>query len=241
MCTVTISTLKTQNSFVLTSNRDEAPGRETLPPMMYMEEGLKMAFPKDVLAGGTWLGVSERHRVICLLNGEFKKHERKLPYGKSRGIVVRDLLAAENFSEAAEVYDLSEVEPFTIVAVDWQQGLSFAEFVWDGSAKHYKPLSLKPHIWSSSPLYSPEMKELRNEWFNKLQEEQELTPEALLDFHFSAGEGDKERGVIMDRGFVKTRSVSQIIFSEGFVHFFYKDLATGEESELNFRMGDLKI
>lgn len=236
MCTVTITPLKSENSFVLTSNRDEAPGRETLPPKSYEVAGLKMIFPKDVLAGGTWLGVSERKRVICLLNGEFKKHKRKLPYGKSRGVVVKDLLAAEGFSKAAEAYDLTDVEPFTIVAADWQQGLFFAEFVWDGTKKHFKKLPLKPHIWSSSPLYSPEMKQLREQWFQKLQKEQELNPESLLNFHFSAGKEDKNTGVIMDRGFVKTKSVSQIVIFEGEGNFYYKDLETEEETELNLEI-----
>ena len=139
MCTVTVSPLNHPNSFVLTSNRDEAPGRETLPPKVYQEEGLKMAFPKDVLAGGTWLGVSEQKRVICLLNGEFKKHIRMLPYNKSRGVVVKELLAAINFSEAVAEIDLSEVEPFTIVAADWQQGLFFAEFV----LRNFRPVFFK--------------------------------------------------------------------------------------------------
>lgn len=236
MCTVTISPLKEGRSFVLTSNRDEAPGRETLPPKMYEIEGLKMAFPKDVLAGGTWLGISERKRVICLLNGEFKKHVRTLTYKKSRGVVVKDLLAAEDFFEATKNYDLSEVEPFTIVVADWHQGLFFAEFVWDGHQKHYKKLPLKPHIWSSSPLYSEEMKELRQKWFHDLQEKQDLSPEALLNFHFSAGKGDKNQGVIMDRGFVKTVSISQVIISEENLRFFYKDLAKQEETVLDLRI-----
>ena len=235
MCTVTIAPLFAENSFVLTSNRDEAPGRETLPPKIYSEAGLKIAFPKDVLAGGTWLGISERQRAICLLNGEFKKHERKLPYGKSRGVVVKDFLAAENFPEAAEVYDLSEVEPFTIVAADWQHELFFAELVWDGSKKHFKKLPLKPHIWSSSPLYSEEMKKLRESWFEELQHE-ELNPKSLLNFHFSAGEGDKDAGVIMDRGAVKTKSISQVVLVKGEVSFYYKDLETEEESDLNLKI-----
>ena len=234
MCTVTITPLKAENSFVLTSNRDEAPGRETLPPKLYEDEGLKMAFPKDVLAGGTWLGVSEQKRVICLLNGEFKKHVRKLPYGKSRGVVVKELLAAPDFPEAVEKIELSEVEPFTIVAASWQKDLLFAELVWDGRQKHYKELPLKPHIWSSSPLYSEEMKKLRETWFLELRQQQELTPEALLKFHFSAGKGDKNSGVIMDRGFVKTKSISQIVFFEGEVNFYYNDLETGKTSEINF-------
>ncbi|MCC8358285.1 NRDE family protein [Salinimicrobium sediminilitoris] len=236
MCTVSLTPLKGDKLFVLTSNRDEAPGRETLPPKMYEIEGLKMAFPKDVLAGGTWLGVSERKRVICLLNGEFKKHVRKLPYGKSRGVVVKDLLAAEDFTEAADAYDLSEVEPFTIVAADWQKELFYAEFVWDGSAKHFRRLSLKPHIWSSSPLYSAEMKQVREDWFSELQKQQELTPEALLNFHFSAGKGDKDKGVIMDRGFVKTKSISQITVFEGEVKLYYRDLEGGGETQLDLEI-----
>jgi hypothetical protein len=241
MCTVTITPLKGKNSFVLTSNRDEAPGRETLPPKMYDVENLKMAFPKDVIAGGTWLGISERSRVICLLNGGFERHDRKLPYGKSRGVVVKDLLAAEDFPEAVEAYELTEVEPFTIVAADWQNELRFFEFVWDGRDKHFKNLTLEPHIWSSSPLYSEDMKQLREYWFAKLQKEKELTPEVLLDFHFSAGKGDKERGVIMDRGFVKTMSISQVIISEEKVDFFYKDLATEEVSKMAFLGGNFRM
>ena len=235
MCTVTVTPLKAKNSFVLTSNRDEAPGRETLPPKLYAEEGLKIAFPKDVLAGGTWLGVSEQKRVICLLNGEFKMHKRKLPYNKSRGVVVKELLAAPIFTEAAEEIDLTEVEPFTIVAADWQKELFFAEFVWDGSKKHFRKLPLAPHIWSSSPLYSEEMKNLRQEWFKELQQ-QELTPEALLKFHFSAGKGDKSTGVIMDRGFVKTKSISQISIFEGEAEFYHHDLETGQDSELRMKI-----
>lgn len=203
-----------------------------------------MVFPKDAEAGGTWLGISEQKRVICLLNGGFEKHLRQLPYNKSRGVVVKELLAAPNFIEASEKINLSEVEPFTIIASDWQKELFFAEFVWDGSRKHYKELALKPHIWSSSPLYSPAMKQLREDWFAGLQEEQELTPEALLGFHFTAGKGDKNSGVIMDRGYVKTKSISQIIFSEGRAGFYYKDLETGKESILDLKVGkfrDLKF
>src|SRR5690606_13462897 len=145
-----------------------------------------------------------------------------LPYNKSRGVVVKELLAAPNFAEASEEIDLSEVEPFTIIAADWQKQLFFAEFVWDGSKKHHKKLPLKPHIWSSSPLYSAEMKNLREQWFQELQKDIGLSPEALLKFHFSAGKGDVNTGVIMDRGFVKTKSISQIVIFERKGSFYYK-------------------
>ena len=75
MCTVTIIPQE-NNGFVLTSNRDEAPDRVSLAPDFYLVDGIKLLFPKDKM-GGTWIGVSEKNRVVCLLNGAFEKHERK--------------------------------------------------------------------------------------------------------------------------------------------------------------------
>ena len=234
MCTVTLTPLPKQSGFALTSNRDEAPERETLPPKIYSEAGVKLLFPKDKLAGGTWLGVSEKNRALCLLNGEFKPHLRKPPYRISRGIIVKQLLAADDLSGALEEIDLSEVEPFTLVIAEWYPKMSFLEFVWDAQQKHLRKLPLSAHLWSSSPLYSEEMKAERWRWFQKFQNQQEISPEALLKFHFSAGKGDPENGVIMDRGFIKTKSISQIIFSEEKITFYYKDLETGEETKLDF-------
>lgn len=237
MCTVTLTPLPNDNKgFAITSNRDEAPGRETLPPKFYQEEGQKMLFPKDIIAGGTWLGISEKKRVVCLLNGGFKKHFRKPPYRLSRGIVVKHLLAAEDFQKTVQDYDFSGVEPFTIVAADWQQELKFFELVWDDEKSHFRELPLQPHIWSSSPLYSEEMKQLRENWFSDFRRKNELQPENLLEFHTSAGIGDKSMDVIMDRGWVKTRSISQIVVSGEDVEFYYKDLARGKERKHNLKV-----
>jgi uncharacterized protein with NRDE domain len=85
MCTVTLIP-KGTNNFVLTSNRDEAPNRHTLSPDFYNIENTKLLFPKDEVAGGSWIGVSEKQRVLCILNGGFEKHERKATYRLSRGV-----------------------------------------------------------------------------------------------------------------------------------------------------------
>lgn len=235
MCTVTLlSDHSSDKGFILTSSRDEAPGRKTRSPDFYVEKGVKMIFPKDAVAGGTWLGVSERKRLLCLLNGEFERHDRNPPYRLSRGVVVKDLLAVTTYEEAVRHYDLSGVEPFTIIGVEWQEELKFSELVWDGTRKHFKPLPQGPQIWSSSPLYSLQMKELRKSWFGDFLNRGEVTPQKLLEFHESAGIGDKNVDVVMDRGFVKTRSISQVKLSEGKIDFHYHDLATGEVSNMAF-------
>jgi len=237
MCTVTlIPTATFDKGFVLTSNRDEAAGREAIAPQFYTENSVKMLYPKDKEAGGTWIGISERKRLICLLNGEFENHIKNNAYRLSRGVVVKDLLAAENIDEAILDYDLDQIEPFTIILVDWKERLRFVELVWDGKQKHIKDLELKSHLWSSSPLYTKEMKKQRAQWFFEFQKRNELFPENLLEFHQSAGVGDKNIDLVMDRGFVKTQSITQIVNSFEGTRMTYKDLQKNKSSEINFMM-----
>lgn len=233
MCTVSLTFSTADQKLVLTSNRDEAPGRSTLSPAVYVEDGFKMLYPKDVRAGGTWLGVGENKRVICLLNGGFERHQRKEKYRLSRGIVLKDILKASDFSEAISEYDLHDVEPFTMIIADWKQDIIAAEMVWNGTKKHLKYLPEKPLLWSSSPLYSKQIKKKRENWFRNFFQQRSLDPENLLEFHFSAGKGDPENGVVMNRGFVKTKSISQIVVSEEKISFHYFDVeAKNEERKL---------
>jgi uncharacterized protein with NRDE domain len=160
MCTVTYLPLNNGN-FILTSNRDETPLRKTLPPKKYEENNVELTYPKDALAGGTWIGTSNKNRLVCLLNGGFEKHQRKLPYKMSRGIIVKNILSVDNAVSYINDFDFDNIEPFTLVLVDWNINLTTYELIWDGSKKHFTKLAQKPKIWSSSTLYTEEMKELQ--------------------------------------------------------------------------------
>lgn len=208
MCTVTI-TSKGNNNFILTSNRDEAPNRISLPPEIYDVDGVKLLYPKDELSGGTWIGVSEKNRLVCVLNGGFEIHERKSEYRKSRGVVVKEFLLMKSIQDAPH-YNYEDIEPFTMVIADWNTSLNFYEIVWDGETAHFKQLGLETKIWSSSTLYTKQMKQERQEWFNDFKRDHILNAEALLKFHKEGGEPNSHYGVIMDRGFVKTTSITQV-------------------------------
>lgn len=228
MCTVTLlPNSSIGKGFILTSNRDEAAERKAIPPEIYEVDGVKILFPKDKVAGGTWIGVSENSRLICLLNGAFEAHEREEKYRKSRGVVVMELLSAADIDSALEKYYLKDIEPFTIILVDWRENLRFIEFVWDGNLRHITELPLEPQIWSSSPLYNEEMRQSRQKWFADLLKG-ETSSERLLDFHHSGGEGNKEIDLIMDRGFVKTQSITQISNFQHYTKMLYKDLTSGK-------------
>lgn len=223
MCTVTLFPVG-KSDFVLTSNRDESPKRATLAPNFYMYKNNKLLYPKDEKAGGSWIGVSENQRVICVLNGAFTLHTRKEAYRLSRGVVMKDLLIANDIISAIKLYDLNEIEPFTMVIVDWSTSLRFIELIWDGEKKHLNEMPLSPKIWSSSTLYSNEMKKERKEWFNDFKQDQELDADSIIRFHKTAGCENLEYGVIMDRFFVKTTSITQIKKKENEVLMIFENL-----------------
>ena len=234
MCTVTFMPFS-NTDFVITNNRDEAPGRGTLPPRFYTANGGRLLYPKDEVAGGTWVGVSDKARYICLMNGGFVPHERKKNYRKSRGIVVTDLLAVEKAEPTIKKYDFNGIEPFTIVMVEWGSSLQLFELVWDGTQIHFTVKPLKPTIWSSSLLYPKAVKEKRENWFDLFLKENPIaSKEGLLRFHKTAGEGNKETNIIMDQGFVKTKSIAQTEKKENKGTMRYEDLETGEVSIQTF-------
>lgn len=230
MCTITFFP-KSNNDFILTSNRDEAPGRETFSPEIYEEDGVQLFYPKDSVAGGTWIGVSDKKRIVCLMNGGFVAHERKPFYRKSRGLVVKDFLKTENLKDEIEKYDFDGIEPFTAVLVEWKTEVQLFLLVWDGTDYHFSDEPLAPHIWSSSPLYPEILKKKREKWFSAfLLETVKPSEEELLQFHKTAGEDDLNSNLIMDRGFIKTKSITQIVRKNENVEMRYEDLQNGKIS-----------
>ncbi|MEM0518490.1 MULTISPECIES: NRDE family protein [Aequorivita] len=231
MCTVTFIP-KPNNGFILTSNRDETPGRATFPPQIYTEENVNLLYPKDAVAGGTWIGVSEKKRVVTLMNGGFVAHKRKDFYRKSRGIVVKDLLKTNGLKVEVENYNFKDIEPFTAIIVEWNSLIKLYQLVWDGIAYHFSELLLAPHIWSSSPLYPKNLKMKREEWFSAfLLNFPKPSGAEILHFHKEAGEGDLNSNLIMDRGFIKTKSITQISNSADGIAMRYEDLQTGIRSD----------
>ncbi|WP_396601877.1 NRDE family protein [Algibacter sp. R77976] len=237
MCTVTIIP-KGKSDFVLTSNRDEAPDRVSLVPDFYMIGDTKLLFPKDK-KGGTWIGVSEKKRVVCVLNGAFTKHQRQTSYRKSRGIVANDFMVADNIVTTIESYNLDNIEPFTIVIADWNAGLKFYELVWDGKYKHFIELPLESRIWSSSTLYNEGMQRERQQWFENFEAVHDLNAKTLLEFHSNKDVENLHYGVVMDREFVKTTSITQIDKQANNVLMRYESLGNNEVTLKTFKLPEV--
>lgn len=239
MCTVTYIPT-TKNNFILTSSRDVPFAREkALHPKKYLEDSVAITYPKDGRAGGTWIGLSDKKRLICLLNGGFENHylttDPNTQYRKSRGIIVLNLLKETEINSALSIIDLTKIEPFTLVIVDWNKNLQLIEFVWDGTKKHLKQLPQAMHIWSSATLYDTKMKKMREKWFTKWQNvfcPSEISDEELnvvqanrvLNFHHQAGIGNCHVDVLMKRENVGTVSITQVTKLEDAITMEYEEI-----------------
>jgi len=220
MCTLTY--LPTgKDSFIWTQNRDESPLRTS--PGLHKKDGL--IFPQEPLSGGTWMAIAQDHRVLSLLNGAFERNKYVLSSKRSRGLVVLDFFERET-EDFFSNYDLEGIEPFTMIVYDAGQ---LWDFRWDKTKRHLKPLDVtKPQIWSSSSLYPQAVKEDRKKWFNSyLEEHTEHTQTTILEFHNNGGTGDAANDLIMDRGLVKTVSITQIVKTNSSLSMEYTDLVNG--------------
>ncbi len=229
MCTVTF--IPTQSGIVITSNRDEHVNRgKAIAPAKIKSKKVEIIYPKDPDAGGTWIATKNNGDTIVLLNGAFEKHIVNPPYAKSRGLILLEIFELTNFCDSILNYSLVNIEPFTIV---YFTGNHLFEFRWDGLNKYMKELDNKEaHIWSSATLYDDEMTNKRKEWFNKwCLEHPAPTQEEAIDFHLTAGEGNTEVAVKMNRNNeLFTVSISSILIGNDFNDFKYIDLFKNETS-----------
>ena len=222
MCTVTY--IPTPEGCIITSNRDEKITRErALSPQEYLIDGKKIIFPKDPKAGGTWVAHSET-KIIVLLNGAREKHIPKPHYRKSRGLIVLDLMTAKKTIDYWGKIDLSDIEPFTIVLIENNK---LTQLQWNEVEKSTTEFDAKQfHIWSSSTLYSKEIREQRKKWFQDfIKVKTNLTPEEILHFHQFTELENKEFGLQINRNDVlKTISITQCKVTSNKIKMEYLDL-----------------
>lgn len=233
MCTV--SFVSSNDTIIITSNRDEKIIRlSAFPPKNYTLNGKNIIYPKDPKAGGTWFVVDEKGNVLVLLNGADEKHEVKLPYRKSRGLIVLEMISSVSPKEFWDEIDLNDIEPFTLVLL---QDKRLFQLRWNGIGKSTIDLDIhKNHVWSSSTLYSKEIREERSGWFYKfLNDNSEITATKMLGFHQYTENENKDHGLVINRNNeLKTLSITQSIIEKNKVIIKHLDLTEGKEYSKTF-------
>jgi len=233
MCTV--SFVNSNDKIIITSNRDEKVMRpNALEPKNYLINNKKITFPKDNKAGGTWYAVDEFSNVLVLLNGAEEKHVLKDSYRKSRGLIVLDLISSNSPYQAWKKMDLENIEPFTIILFENQ---TLYQLRWNEIEKNTKKLDAKEsYIWSSSTLYSKEIREQREQWFRTfLDTTPMVNEEELFLFHRNTEVENTEYDLIINRNnSLKTLSITQSIIEKNKVIINYSDLVAKQDFSNTF-------
>ena len=212
-----------QEGFLLTSNRDEKSYRPTIAPKIYVEKEIKLLYPKDEKAGGTWIVAKEDGTTIILLNGAFINHQKKPNYSKSRGVILMEIIQAKKPLLHFQEMNLDNVEPFTLIIF---QNNTLTEVKWDEVEKHVIDKSIKkPHIWSSATLYNRIQKIKRKQWLEDFcRYNNPLSIDKILSFHTNTQATNTEYGLVINRkDKTKTVSITQLFLKNNTIEMTYID------------------
>lgn len=199
-------------------------------PQVEIRNGKKIIFPKDPEGGGTWFAVDERGTVGILLNGAFQKHIPVYSYRKSRGLILLDLVNAQDGVYYFQTTGLIDIEPFTIV---FFQNKKLYELRWDGHQKHFQQLdNHNNYIWSSVTLYSDKIISKRKMLFEDfIASKSFINSQSIYDFHKNA-HGDHKNGFVINRrNGIKTQCITQAIFQQDSITLCHYDLLLHRQYE----------
>ena len=233
MCTV--SFYKGNSKVIITSNRDENINRPlALPPTKITLEHSIVYCPLDPLHNGTWFVINHKGNVFVLLNGAEQKHTPNPRYRKSRGLILLDIINSNNFHKGWNLINLSNIEPFTIIAfVDDQ----LFQIRWNEMEKSLIQLETnKPYIWSSTTLYNEDIISKRERWFSEFlnQRNDDICSEDLISFHTNTQKNDNQNGLVMNRNnSMLTKNITQCEITEDRFTLTHFDLISKEKTVIS--------
>jgi uncharacterized protein with NRDE domain len=152
MCTLALSLRQDRRwPVVVAANRDERLGRPSEGwALAARPGGVRAAWPRDLLAGGTWIGLSERGVFAALTNYHAPLEWYPDPDRRSRGELVPLALAAGGAREARDALARRPAEawnPFHLVVADAEDAFLWW---WDGERSGLEPLGPGLHVFTES-------------------------------------------------------------------------------------------
>jgi uncharacterized protein with NRDE domain len=143
---------------VIAANRDEFLVRPAEGPALWETGGNWIVAPRDVRAGGTWLGLNAQGVVAALTNRRCAAPD---PARRSRGLLVLDALGAASADEAADALEelpIDAYNPFNLLVADERSALVVS---YEGKAQRIDLEAGGHVIGNSDPLEPPSDKLLR--------------------------------------------------------------------------------
>ncbi|MGH8125283.1 MAG: NRDE family protein [Rhodanobacteraceae bacterium] len=184
---------------LLVGNRDECHARPSAPLARWADAPCILA-GRDLLAGGTWMGVRERDRVAVVTN---VRDPRASQDGASRGLLVTDFLRSEDpaarYAQALQA-DAARYRPFNLLLFDRDS----AAFVSNHPVVRGMEVSAGVHGLSNGDLDAPWPKVHRataalRSWLDGGEDSFAPLFETLADATPAADAGLPDTGIGIDR------------------------------------------
>jgi hypothetical protein len=226
MCTVSYLPLKS-GGYIMTSNRDEAPGRNAIDLRHETHGDHELIYPVDPGAGGSWFCISNHDRVACLLNGAYHPFIPDPKYTYSRGKVLLDLALSVSVEDFLKRHDLSKTAPFTTAIASAN---TLHELIWDGTKPYVTELDPgKTAFWSSVTLYPEPVRLWRKSLFEHWAAlRKDFDQDSIMHFHQYGSKDDPWNGFVMNREErVKTLSITSALRDAHSILIQHTDLAGG--------------
>lgn len=215
MCTVSVIPLGA--GFRVVCNRDERHERaDASTPRWRSIRGVRVIYPADGEAGGTWIAASERGVVLALLNVNLAPDAREAGRPRagrhSRGKLIPLLAPSADAVAAIDALremDLDAFEPFRMVSVDRAGGtLRVLDARWDRRDLTLGRIDAAAACFVSSGL-GDERALPRLDLFRELVV-RSGTPDSQDAFHNHAWPDRREISVMMHRDEARTVSVTGV-------------------------------
>ncbi|MCH8475768.1 MAG: NRDE family protein [Opitutales bacterium] len=222
MCT--ISWRYHQKDFSVWFNRDEQRERaQALPPVRHEVERGNYLAPIDPVSGGTWVAVHTGGVVLAVLNAYEDEFDESLKKScRSRGLLVKDLIAQEKGSHFAETLEAllaqASYPPFYLLRLT----AAGTRMWYHNGQDELREVELTQSMWTTSSWQSRRVREKRMGFSKKcLENLGENKANALEAFHFwheAEAPGDS---VLMKRSDARTMSIVKMEVREGLVRMKY--------------------
>lgn len=211
MCTLTI--LREKDRMLVTMNRDDVANREEAPPQLWSNADLEFIAPRDMHAGGTWIGVNRDGVIACLLN----RYDAAAVGRQSRGGIVIEAMRGSSIEAsvgAVNAIELTAYSPFTCIVIAHGGG---ARLDWDGVALRRGDFVAGEEIVmaTSSSWQFDEVKAQRERLLQVMMSSGADTAGALESFHTKRVPEDDAWAPMMLRPQSQTRSVTQVELFQG--------------------------
>jgi uncharacterized protein with NRDE domain len=223
MCTA--SWLRDGNGYHLLFNRDEKLTRKhATRPSVSTTAGIRFLAPIDGNSGGTWIAVNEFGVTLGLLNGaNLTGTETPGVHSKSRGLLILEVMAAPSADAACTLVratDLSEFQPFTLIALDRFQPARLIE--WNGSRTTFMPSANSKMPLTSSSFNTEIVRKSRRLEFDRLVGLRDnINISKLFEYHRSHGPACGAYSPCTHRADAETMSFSHIHVTPSDVRFLY--------------------